>query len=219
MAEAAFPTQFRQARQGKQLTQAAVAEALDVSQSAVAQWESGRSFPSAGLAARIEKLLGIDRRLVEKGQQPQTRGSLGKRARLPIVGLPDPADEERIIIDGNARGEILAPPQLENVRGAKAVYVRGRSMEPRYYPGEVVYLRPDRAAQPRRFRPGDRQGSRLSGAIGYIRQYLGEDLVHIHLGMLNSKRTASGGASKSGRHGDHRRLRSILAIAYIANIS
>jgi transcriptional regulator with XRE-family HTH domain len=112
MAEAPFPTQFRQARQGKQLTQAAVAEALDVSQSAVAQWESGRSFPSAGLAARIEKLLGIDRRLVEKGQQPQTRRSLGKRARLPIVGLPVPGDEERIIIDGSVRGEGTAgkPP-------------------------------------------------------------------------------------------------------------
>ncbi len=62
VSETPFATRLRQARQGKRLTQAAVAEALDVSQSAVAQWESGRSFPSAGLAARTEKLLGIDHR-------------------------------------------------------------------------------------------------------------------------------------------------------------
>lgn len=188
MSETPFATRLRQARQGKRLTQAAVAEALDISQSAVAQWESGRSFPSAGLATRIEKLLGIDRRLVEKGQQPQTRGSLGRRARLPIVGLPDPADEERIIIDGNPRGEILAPPQLENVSGAKAAYVRGRSMEPRYYPGEVVYLHPHRPPNPGDFVLVTVKEPDYPAAIGYIRQYLGEDLVHIHLGTLNPKR-------------------------------
>jgi transcriptional regulator with XRE-family HTH domain len=125
----ALSNRLRQARLGKKLTQAAVAEALDVSQSAVAQWESGRSLPSTGLAARIEQLLGVDRRLVEKGQQPQMRGSLGKRARLPIVGLPDPGDEERIMMDGNARGEILAPPQLEKVSGAKAAIIEERRHE------------------------------------------------------------------------------------------
>jgi transcriptional regulator with XRE-family HTH domain len=187
--ETPFPAQFRQARQEKQLTQAEVAEVLEVSQSAVAQWESGRSFPSAGLAARIEKLLGIDHRLVEKGQEPPTPGFRGKRARLPIVGLPDPADEERIVIDGTVRGEILAPPQLENVRGAKAVYVRGRAMEPRYYAGEVVYLRPDRAPNPGDFVLAIVKEPDYPANIGYIRQYLGEDLINIHLGTLNPKRT------------------------------
>ena len=67
LSETPFATRLRQARLGKQLTQVAAAEALDVSQSSVAQWESGRSFPSASLAVRIEKLLGIDRRLWKRG--------------------------------------------------------------------------------------------------------------------------------------------------------
>jgi transcriptional regulator with XRE-family HTH domain len=186
--ETSFRIQFRQARLGKKLTQAAVAKALKVSQSAIAQWESGRSFPSPGLVAQIEKLLGIKVGAGGGGQAPQSRGPIRSRARLPIVGLPAPGDKERIIIDGNTRGEIPAPPQLENVSGAKAVYVRGRAMEPRYFQGEVVYLDPNRPPNPGDFvlvtvkEPNDPVN------VAYIRQYLGEDLVHVHLGTLNPKR-------------------------------
>jgi transcriptional regulator with XRE-family HTH domain len=188
VSDAPFPARFREARQRNQLTQAAVAKALGISQSAVAQWESGRSSPSTGLTARIKQLLGIESRSAKGGSQPESRRSIGKRARLPIVGLPAPGDEGRIIIDGNAHGEILAPPQLEYVTGAKAVYVRGRSMEPRYYPGEVVYLHPSRRPNPGDFVLVTLQEPDYPAHIGYIRQYLGEDLVHIRLCTLNPKR-------------------------------
>ena len=186
MSEAPFHTRFREARLGKQLTQAAIAEQLEVSQSAVAQWESGRSVPSAGHAAQIEKLLGVKSPLTEGGELE--RGLFGKRVRLPIIGLPTPRDDERIIIDGSIRGEILAPPQVENVAGAKAVYVQGRSMEPRYYPGEVVYLNPGRPPNSGDFVLVTVKEPNYPAPIGYIRQYLGEDLVHIHLCTLNPKR-------------------------------
>lgn len=188
MPDAPFRTRFRQARLGKKLTQAAVAKVLKVSQSAIAQWESGRSFPSPNLAAPIEKLLGIKVGAEGGGQAPQARDTFRKRARLPIVGLPAPGDKERIIIDGSSRGEILAPPQLENVPGAKAVYVRGRSMEPRYYQGEVVYLDPNRPPNPGDFVMVTVKEPNYPADIAYIRQYLGEDLVHVHLATLNPKR-------------------------------
>jgi transcriptional regulator with XRE-family HTH domain len=189
LTEAPLRTRFRQARQERQLTQAAVAEALKVSQSAVAQWESGRSFPSQGLARRIKALLGIEVGAAESGQPPQTRDAHRTHARLPIVGLPAPGDEERIILDGGAHGEIAAPPQLENVAGAQAVYVRGRSMEPRYYQGELVYLHPHRPPNPGDFVLVSIKEPNFRAHIGYIRQYLGEDLVHLHLGSLNPKKT------------------------------
>ena len=188
MPETSFRIQFRHARLGKKLTQAAVAKALKVSQSAIAQWELGRSFPSSGLAAQIEKLLGIKVGAGGGGQAPQSRGPIRKRARLPIVGLPAPGDKERIIIDGSARGEIPAPPQLENVSGAKAVYVRGRAMEPRYFQDEVVYLDPNRPPNPGDFVLVTLKEPNYPVDIAYIRQYLGEDLVHVHLGTLNPKR-------------------------------
>jgi transcriptional regulator with XRE-family HTH domain len=188
LSDPSFRTRFRQARQEKKLTQGAVANALKISQSAVAQWESGRSFPSASLGGRIKELLGVEVSAAEGGQLSQTRTAPRIRPRLPIVGLPAPGDEDRIIVDGSIRGEITAPPQLENLPGAKAVYVRGRSMEPRYYQGEVVYLHPSRPPNPGDFVFVTVKEPDYPAHIGYIRQYLGEDLVHIHLGTLNPKK-------------------------------
>ena len=75
MPDTAFPAQFREARQQRRLTQVQVAEALGVSQSAVAQWESGRSVPSAATAAKIEKLLGVRYRTADQDQQPESRSA------------------------------------------------------------------------------------------------------------------------------------------------
>ena len=186
MPDTPFPAQFREARQRRNLTQVQVAEALDVSQSAVAQWESGRSFPSAPMVGKIEKLLGVRYRPADHDRQPESRSV--RRRRLPIIGLPAPGDEERILVDGAAHGEIAAPPQLEAIADAKAVYVRGRAMEPRYYPGEVVYLNPARQPNPGDFvfitvlEPG------FPTLVGYVRQFLGADLVHFRLLALNPRR-------------------------------
>ena len=187
MSDAPFRTRFRQAREAKHLTQAAVADALKISQSAVAQWESSRSVPSAGLAARIKELLGVEIRSAEASQPPRVRKPL-RQAHLPIVGLPAPGDEERIIVDGSTRGEIPAPPQLENVPGAKAAYVRGVLMEPRYYQGELIYLHPNRPPNPGDFVFVTVKEAGYPADIGYIRQYLGEDLGHVHFGTLNPKK-------------------------------
>lgn len=187
MADAPFAERLRQGRRRKKLTQEAVATSLAVSQSAVAQWESGRSLPSPDMAAKIEKLLGVLYRPKER-EQGYGRGPLGKRARLPVVGLPAPGDEDRILVDEHPHGEVVAPPQLEGVAGARAVYVRGRSMEPRYYPGEVVYLHPARQANPGDFVFVTVREPGFPTPVGYIRQYLGRDLVHIHTLALNPKR-------------------------------
>jgi transcriptional regulator with XRE-family HTH domain len=186
VADKGFSTRFREGRQRKKLTQATVAKALGVSQSAVAQWEAGRSFPAPEMATKVEKLIGV-RFLALERDHAQNRGALEKRWRLPIIGLPAPADDERILVDDHPHGEVIAPPQLEGVAEARAVYVRGRSMEPRYYAGEIVYLHPLRPPNPGDFifltvrEPG------FAAAVGYIRQYVGEDLVHIRALALNPK--------------------------------
>ena len=111
-----FAADFAKLARPKQLTQAAVAAALKISQSAVAQWESGRSFPSTGLATQDRKAARCGS--WRGGRRAQhARRAPHKQARLPIVGLPAPGDDERIIMDGSTRGEIAAPPQLENVPG------------------------------------------------------------------------------------------------------
>jgi transcriptional regulator with XRE-family HTH domain len=186
VAEIAFAMRFRQGRERKKLTQAEVAAALGVSQSAVAQWEAGRSLPAPAMAAKIAKLIGV-RILTEERDRPQNR-PLAERPRLPIIGLPAPGDDERILVDDQAHGEIVAPPQLEGVAEARAVYVRGRSMEPRYYPGEIVYLHPLRPPNPGDFVFLTLKEPGFAAAVGYIRQYVGQDLVHIRALALNPKR-------------------------------
>jgi transcriptional regulator with XRE-family HTH domain len=204
MPNPAYGLEFRRARREKQLTQVAVAKTLGVSQSYIAQLEAGRSHPSAALASRISDLLGLGppaRTDTEHSRQiglsdigrpfalaelADNLGAAGNRLRLPIVGAPVPGDEERIIIDGQSHGFVLAPPQLEHVPGSRALYVRGRSMEPRYYPGELVYI------SPRRPNPGDFvlalvREPRFAAPIGYIRQYLGEDSGQVLLATLNPK--------------------------------
>jgi transcriptional regulator with XRE-family HTH domain len=183
--EASFALQFRKARRQRKLTQVGAAKALGVSQSAIAQWESGRNYPAEELGPKIEKVFGVR---AESTAQAAARRLPAARPRLPIIGIPAPADEELVLVDDVPHGDIVAPPQLESVSGARAVYVRGHAMEPRYYPGEVVYLRPDRPANPGDFVFVTARDRAFATPVGFIRQYLRQDLVHIHLATLNPKR-------------------------------
>jgi transcriptional regulator with XRE-family HTH domain len=198
MRDPAYGHEFRAARRARQLTQAALAKALGVSQSYVAQIEGGRSYPSAALASRIAELIGlgapsedahalgeIAQRLSQKVSR---RAAAIEHVRLPIVGVPVPSDDERVIVESEAHGAVLAPPQLETVPGAQALYVRGRSMEPRYYPGELVYLNPTRPPNPGDFVLALVREPQFAAPIGYVRQYLGEDARHVRLATLNPRR-------------------------------
>jgi transcriptional regulator with XRE-family HTH domain len=177
---------FREARKQKKLTQTAAARALGISQSAIAQWEAGRSLPGAELAAKIEKLFHVK---LPPGEQAKTQAGRhhAARARLPLIGLPAPGDDEVVLIDGFSHGDVVAPPQLESVDGARAVYVRGRAMEPRYYPGEVIYLHPNRPPNPGDYVFVTARAGGFATPVGYIRQYLGQDLMHVRLLMLSPK--------------------------------
>ena len=197
---AAYGYEFRQARRERHLTQVALAKALGVSQSYIAQIEAGRNRPSPALASRIAKLLGLGPPSEDEGR-PGMLGEIdhrlaepapiftvtAERARLPIVGIPVPGDEERIIVEAQPHGSILAPPRLENVEGAQALYVRGRSMEPRYYPGELVYINPLRLPNPGDFVLVIVREPQFAAPIGYVRQYLGEDAGRVRLATLNPK--------------------------------
>jgi transcriptional regulator with XRE-family HTH domain len=200
MGELPYGQEFRRARRERLLTQVAVARALGVSQSYVAQIEAGRNYPSPALASRIAELLGIeppsdDHRpfllgdVAARFAEQSTRAATQlERVRLPIVGVPVPGDDERVVIEARPHGTVLAPPQLENVPGAQAFYVRGRSMEPRYYPGELVYINPASPLNRGDFVLALVREPQFGAPIGYVRQYLGEDTRHVRLATFKPQR-------------------------------
>ena len=73
-----FGIRLRKAREQKSLTQVELAKNLGISQSAVAQWELGRSFPAPAMASRLQKLLGSVRR------QLRTRSGYWREGRLTV---------------------------------------------------------------------------------------------------------------------------------------
>lgn len=53
-----FPNVFKAHRQAARITQRGIAEALQVSQTAVYLWESGRAVPSGANLVKLERLFG-----------------------------------------------------------------------------------------------------------------------------------------------------------------
>ncbi len=187
MTDSRISSMLRQARHAKRLTQAKLAGELKVSQSAVAQWESGRSFPSEDLLPKLEKLLGLKLGALEDFRSSKG-GALARRPMLGIIGQPIAGEPELVLVDSRTHGQIAAPPQLEGVAGAAAVYARGSSMEPRYFAGELVYLHPGKPPNPGDFVFVVFNQSGFVTQVGCIRQYVAEDLTHIHLRTLSPKK-------------------------------
>ena len=125
-------------RSGRALTQQAVAEALGVSRSAVAMWEKDEREPDLETLAQLAKLLDVPlSALVERKEAPMPENLRPVRARrIPLLGAiaagePIFAEEEHeTYVDVG-----------DSVRADFALEVHGRSMEPVYRDGDVVYIR------------------------------------------------------------------------------
>jgi phage repressor protein C with HTH and peptisase S24 domain len=77
---------------------------------------------------------------------PPRNAELGGPARfassIPAYGQAVGGKDGEFILNGNRIVDILAPPSLQGVPDAYAVYVVGDSMEPRYFAGEAVFVNP-----------------------------------------------------------------------------
>ena len=125
-------------RSGRGLTQQAVAEGLGVSRSAVAMWEKNEREPNLETLAALAKLLNV----------PMT--ALVEREERPLPENVRPARYRRIpLLGAIAAGEpIFCEEEYEtyvdvggSVRADFALEVKGKSMEPLYKDGDVVYIR------------------------------------------------------------------------------
>lgn len=74
---------------------------------------------------------------VSPPERTQTSGRL-----LPVVGVAAASDRGRYILTSQVVERVPAPPGLDLVEDAYAVYVQNDSMEPRYFAGEILYIHP-----------------------------------------------------------------------------
>lgn len=128
-------------RKAKKLSQTALASKLHVDTSAVSQWETEKTNPSFETAVKLASFFGVS---VEYMMGLDAPGS-DKAARIPVLGrvpagipfeaIEDVLDWEEIPAEQAKRGEYFA------------LKVKGDSMEPRIYDGDVLIVRKQSTAE------------------------------------------------------------------------
>jgi phage repressor protein C with HTH and peptisase S24 domain len=62
--------------------------------------------------------------------------------RIPVMGVAEGGGEGRSLWNGEIVDYVERPPSLAGAPNGYATYVIGTSMEPRYHPGEMIYVHP-----------------------------------------------------------------------------
>jgi phage repressor protein C with HTH and peptisase S24 domain len=71
--------------------------------------------------------------------------------RIPVLGMAEGGEGGWSLWNGDVIDYVPRPSVLAGVPNAYAVYVTGSSMEPRYYPGELLYVHPGKPITPGAF--------------------------------------------------------------------
>ena len=62
--------------------------------------------------------------------------------RIPVMGVGEGGGEGKSLWNGEIVDYVARPPALAGAPSGYATYVIGTSMEPRYHPGELIYVHP-----------------------------------------------------------------------------
>lgn len=123
---------------------------------------------------------------------PPRNAQLGGPARfaatIPAYGQAVGGKDGEFILNGNRIVDVLAPPSLQGVPDAYAVYVVGNSMEPRYFAGEAVFVNPRLPV-----RRGDFVVAQIAADEGepphaYIKRFVAREARTLRLEQFNPKK-------------------------------
>ncbi len=151
-------TKLRMARVATGLSAAKIARDLGVAPPTYRAWERGENRPPIDVARKICDLFEVDDmgELFEDAASttppPETSPpfpppQMGPRD-LPVLGSARGGSDGFDLDNGAAAMTYTdRPANLIGVQDAYAVYANGSSMEPRYYPGETLFVHPNRPAR------------------------------------------------------------------------
>src|SRR5579863_4393274 len=68
--------------------------------------------------------------------------------RIPVMGVGEGGGDGKSLWNGEIVDYVPRPPALSGAPNGYATYVVGTSMEPRYHPGELIYVHPGKPVTP-----------------------------------------------------------------------
>jgi len=140
----------------------------------------------ATIMAVDESVLGGPIRAAPRPQQnARIAGPIALAGAIPVYGHAMGGGDGQFVLNGNHISDLIAQPALAGVPGAYAVYVAGESMEPRYHPGEAVYINPRLPV-----RRGDYVVAQIVGddedqPEAYVKRFVGQDGNVLRLEQFN----------------------------------
>jgi len=148
---------IRAERKARGLTMVQLAGLVEVSQSAVSQWESGREHPSRDNLIRLSRVLGtgIGDLLGEASAPSPTvavhavaAGPATMPVDVPVYGTAVGGSQGDFSFNGQVVDHVRRPPGVMRLRNLYALWVTGDSMSPWNRSGDLIYVSPARPAAP-----------------------------------------------------------------------
>jgi phage repressor protein C with HTH and peptisase S24 domain len=151
-------TWFRETLRRMQATQADLARELRLAPSAISRILTGTRQIKAAEAVQLARYLGVSSEellkhatadggaaapeFIQRGRTPRAAEAIltQRKDMIPILGGAGPG----VLFEDQPVGRTPRPPALAGVRGAYAVYAAGDAMEPRYMPGWLLYVHPNK---------------------------------------------------------------------------
>lgn len=151
--------------------------------------------PRGTMMADMARALGVSRLYLSDGvtDLPEPNATIGdavreSRNRIQILGMAVGGEDGRFLLNGETAGYADMPASLEAVRNAYAVYVHGESMLPRYEPGEVVFVNPNRPVRPGDYVVVQIQDGPNAEISAYVKKFVSKSSKELVLEQLNPPR-------------------------------
>jgi phage repressor protein C with HTH and peptisase S24 domain len=172
-----------------QKSQAELAKSLGLDASAVSRMIKGDRQIKAEELPKLARVLELPAdQLMHRLNEPDG-GADGQRfladahGAIPVFRGAEAGEDDDLIFEDGGPGETTPrPPVLEGVKGAFAVWCQGSSMEPKYEPGQRLYVHPNKPLRKNCF-----VVVRKKNGKGLIKQFLGFEGDRLILRQLSPK--------------------------------
>jgi phage repressor protein C with HTH and peptisase S24 domain len=169
-------------------TQADLAQVLGLDASAVSRMIKGDRQIKAEELAKLARVLALApeqvmHRLNEPDGEEGARFQGDAHGPIPVYRGAEAGEDDDLMFEEGGAGETTPrPPVLDGVKGAFAVWCQGSSMEPKYEPGQRLYVHPNKPLRKNCF-----VVVRKKNGKGLIKQFLGFEGDRLMLRQLSPK--------------------------------